>query len=78
MRAHPSSPQVHPDLTGHPDHPDHPTDPDTPVGAAAPANRAARRGRAKGRADSGAVPTGSPGRPRAAQGRRVNPVRRAG
>jgi hypothetical protein len=75
VRAHPPSPQVDPDLA---DHPVHPTDPDTPAGAAAPANRAARRGRAKGRADSGAAPTGFLGRPRAAQGRRVNPVRRTG
>ncbi len=53
--------------------------PDNPVdAAAAPANRAARRGRAKGRDDRGAVRTGTPHRPRAAQGRRVNPVRRTG
>jgi hypothetical protein len=44
--------------------------------AAAPANRAARRGHAKDPASHGAVRTGSGGRPRAAQGRRVNPVRR--
>ena len=43
-----------------------------------PANRAARRGHAKGTASRGAVRTGSGGRPRAAQGRRVNPVRRTG
>jgi hypothetical protein len=52
---------------------------DDPAGAEpAPANRAARRGRAKGHADQGAGRTGSPVRPRAAQGRRVNPVRRTG
>jgi len=44
----------------------------------APANRAARRGRAKGTASRGAVRTGSGARPRAVQGRRVNPVRRTG
>ncbi|TWF74208.1 hypothetical protein FHX44_1187 [Pseudonocardia hierapolitana] len=46
--------------------------------AAAPANRAARRGRAGKSAPSGAVHAGSSGRARAAQGRRVNPVRRTG
>jgi hypothetical protein len=45
---------------------------------AAPANRAARRGRAGKSAPSGAVHAGSSGRARAAQGRRVNPVRRTG
>jgi hypothetical protein len=44
----------------------------------APANRAARRGRAGKNAPSGAVHAGSSGRARAAQGRRVNPVRRTG
>jgi hypothetical protein len=46
--------------------------------AAAPANRAARRGRAGKTAPSGAVHAGSSGRARAAQGRRINPVRRTG
>jgi hypothetical protein len=46
--------------------------------AAAPANRAARRGRAGKQAPSGAVHAGSRGRARAAQGRRINPVRRTG
>jgi hypothetical protein len=45
---------------------------------AAPANRAARRGRAGKSAPSGAVHAGSSGRARAAQGRRINPVRRTG
>ena len=45
---------------------------------AAPANRAARRGRAGEAAPSGAVHAGSSGRARAAQGRRINPVRRTG
>ena len=45
---------------------------------AAPANRAARRGRAGKNAPSGAVHAGSSGRARAAQGRRINPVRRTG
>ena len=45
---------------------------------AAPANRAARRGRAGKDAPSGAVHAGSSGRARAAQGRRINPVRRTG
>jgi hypothetical protein len=45
---------------------------------AAPANRAARRGRAGKTAPSGAVHAGSSGRARAAQGRRINPVRRTG
>jgi hypothetical protein len=53
-------------------------DPDDPADAPAPANRAARRGRAKGRTSGGAVRTGSPVRARAAQGRRINPVRRTG
>ena len=44
----------------------------------APANRAARRGRAGKSAPSGAVHAGSSGRARAAQGRRINPVRRTG
>jgi hypothetical protein len=44
----------------------------------APANRAARRGRASGTVGRGAARTGSAGRARAAQGRRVNPVRRTG
>jgi hypothetical protein len=48
---------------------------DTP---AVPANRAARRGRAGKQAPSGAVHAGSRGRARAAQGRRINPVRRTG
>jgi hypothetical protein len=46
--------------------------------AAAPANRAARRGRAGKAAPSGAVHAGSSVRARAAQGRRINPVRRTG
>lgn len=46
--------------------------------AAAPANRAARRGRAGKNAPSGALHAGSSGRARAAQGRRINPVRRTG
>jgi hypothetical protein len=46
--------------------------------APAPANRAARRGRSGKQAPSGAVHAGSGGRARAAQGRRINPVRRAG
>ena len=45
---------------------------------AAPANRAARRGRAGKTAPSGAVHADSSGRARAAQGRRINPVRRPG
>jgi hypothetical protein len=45
---------------------------------AAPANRAARRGRAGKKTPSGAVHAGSSGRARAAQGRRINPVRRTG
>jgi hypothetical protein len=44
----------------------------------APANRAARRGRAGKNAPSGAVHADSSGRARAAQGRRINPVRRTG
>ena len=44
----------------------------------APANRAARRGRAGKNGPSGAVHAGSSGRARAAQGRRINPVRRTG
>lgn len=67
MRAHTRIPQVDPL-----------PDPDDPAGAPAPANRAARRGRAKDQAASGAVRTGSAGRTRAAQGRRINPVRRTG
>lgn len=51
----------------------------TTAGAdAAPANRAARRGRAGKDAPTGAVHAGSSGRARAAQGRRINPVRRTG
>jgi hypothetical protein len=46
--------------------------------APAPANRAARRGRAGKNAPSGAVHAGSSARARAAQGRRINPVRRTG
>ncbi|QYN32919.1 hypothetical protein K1T35_30770 [Pseudonocardia sp. DSM 110487] len=46
--------------------------------APAPANRAARRGRAGKNAPSGAVHAGSSGHARAAQGRRINPVRRTG
>jgi hypothetical protein len=46
--------------------------------APAPANRAARRGRAGRNTPSGAVHAGSSGRARAAQGRRINPVRRTG
>ena len=41
-----------------------------------PANRAARRGRAGKKSQSGAVHAGSSGRARAAQGRRINPVRK--
>jgi hypothetical protein len=44
----------------------------------APANRAARRGRAGKQTPSGAVHASSRGRARAAQGRRINPVRRTG
>jgi hypothetical protein len=44
----------------------------------APANRAARRGRAGKNGPSGAVHADSSGRARAAQGRRINPVRRTG
>jgi hypothetical protein len=60
---------------------------DTPAGdpatdpadaPAAPANRAARRGRAGKQTPSGAAHTDSRGRARAAQGRRINPVRRTG
>jgi hypothetical protein len=46
--------------------------------AAPPANRAARRGRSGKQAQNGAVHPGSSGRARAAQGRRINPVRRTG
>lgn len=46
--------------------------------APAPANRAARRGRAGKNGPSGAVHADSSGRARAAQGRRINPVRRTG
>ncbi|GAA0932559.1 hypothetical protein [Pseudonocardia zijingensis] len=49
-----------------------------PADAAAPANRAARRGRAGKNGPSGAVHAGSSGRARAAQGRRIIPVRRTG
>jgi hypothetical protein len=52
--------------------------PDPADADAAPANRAARRGRAGKQAKSGAVHTGSAGHARAAQGRRINPVRRTG
>jgi hypothetical protein len=41
-------------------------------------NRAARRGRSGKQAQNGAVHPGSTGRARAAQGRRINPVRRTG
>ncbi len=51
---------------------------DTAGAAPAPANRAARRGRAGKQAQSGAIHAGSGGRARAAQGRRINPVRRTG
>jgi hypothetical protein len=44
--------------------------------AEVPANRAARRGRAGKKSPSGAVHAGSSGHARAAQGRRINPVRR--
>jgi hypothetical protein len=73
MRAHTRIPAV--DAL-----PDPAPDPETddPAGAPAPANRAARRGRANARTSSGAVRTGSAGRARAAQGRRINPVRRTG
>ena len=58
---------------------DQQSDEPNPADAApAPANRAARRGRAGRIAPSGAVHTGSSGRARAAQGRRINPVRRTG
>jgi hypothetical protein len=46
--------------------------------ASLPANRAARRGRSGKQAQNGAVHPGSSGRARAAQGRRINPVRRTG
>lgn len=49
-----------------------------PADAPAPANRAARRGRAGKPAPGGAVHAGSSGRARAAQGRRIIPVRRTG
>ncbi|WP_219420337.1 hypothetical protein [Pseudonocardia nigra] len=45
---------------------------------AAPANRAARRGRSGKKATGSAVHAGATGRARAAQGRRINPVRRTG
>jgi hypothetical protein len=71
----PLAPSADPTVPG----PDEGPRSDSPAGAEpAPANRAARRGRAKGHADQGAARTGSPVRPRAAQGRRVNPVRRTG
>lgn len=54
------------------------TDPDPNGAPGVPMNRAARRGRAKGKADRRADRTGSGGQPRAAQGRRVNPLRRSG
>ena len=54
----------------------HSDEPNPADAAAAPANRAARRGRAGKTAPSGAVYAGSSGRARAAQGRRINPVRR--
>jgi hypothetical protein len=44
----------------------------------APSNRAARRGRSGKKTRSGAVLPGAPSRARAAQGRRINPVRRTG
>jgi hypothetical protein len=53
-------------------------EPSSADAAPAPANRAARRGRAGKNAPSGAVHAGSSGRARAAQGRRINPVRRTG
>jgi hypothetical protein len=54
-------------------------DDSSPADAApAPANRAARRGRAGKSAPSGTVHAGSSGHARAAQGRRINPVRRTG
>ena len=53
-------------------------EPNTADAAPAPANRAARRGRAGKNTPSGAVHAGSSGRARAAQGRRINPVRRTG
>jgi hypothetical protein len=43
-----------------------------------PSNRAARRGRSGKQARSDAVHPDSNGRARAAQGRRINPVRRTG
>jgi hypothetical protein len=46
--------------------------------ASPPVNRAARRGRSGKQAQNGAVHPGSSGRARAAQGRRINPVRRTG
>ena len=50
-----------------------------PAGAEpAPVNRAARRGRSGKQAPSGALYAGSAGHARAAQGRRINPVRRTG
>jgi hypothetical protein len=51
---------------------------DTAGAAPAPANRAARRGGAGKQAPNGAIHAGSGGRARAAQGRRINPVRRTG
>jgi hypothetical protein len=51
---------------------------DTAGAAPAPANRAARRGRAGKQTPSGTIHAGSGGRARAAQGRRINPVRRTG
>jgi len=53
-------------------------EPNTADAAPASANRAARRGRAGKNTPSGAVHAGSSGRARAAQGRRINPVRRTG
>lgn len=50
-----------------------------PAGAEpAPVNRAARRGRSGKQAPNGALHAGSAGHARAAQGRRINPVRRTG
>jgi hypothetical protein len=44
----------------------------------APSNRAARRGSSGEKTRSGAALPGAPSRARAAQGRRINPVRRTG
>jgi hypothetical protein len=55
-----------------------PGEPDPADAVPAPANRAARRGRAGKKTPSGAVHADSSGHARAAQGRRINPVRRTG